>query len=234
MTQVKLGLIVPSSNTAMEQEFRAMLPAHISVHTARIRLQKVVVAELLKMKKGIKDEAVKLADADIDVIGFGCTTGSLVAGHGYDDEIVEIIEKTTRKPAVATAGAVVQALKALGLSSVSVATPYTEVLNGLERQFLEQNGFQVNRISGLNLVDNLKIAEVKPQTLMKLIREVDSNRAEGIFISCTNLHTIAIIARLEETLKKPVVSSNTATLWAMLGKIGKSLQTSKYGKLFLS
>jgi len=218
----------------MEQEFRAMLPPDMSVHTARIRLQKVVVAELLKMKKDIKDEAVKLADADVDVIGFGCTTGSLVAGHGYDDKIVEIIEKTTGKLAVATAGAVVQALKALGLSSVSVVTPYTDVLNRLERQFLEQNGFQVDRIAGLNLVDNLKIAEVKPRTLLKLVREVDSSRADGIFISCTNLHTIAMIARLEESLKKPVVSSNTATLWAMLGKVGKSLQTNKYGKLFLS
>jgi maleate isomerase len=211
-----------------------MLPPDMSVHTARIRLQKVVVAELLKMKKDIKDEAVKLADADVDVIGFGCTTGSLVAGHGYDDKIVEIIEKTTGKLAVATAGAVVQALKALGLSSVSVVTPYTDVLNRLERQFLEQNGFQVDRIAGLNLVDNLKIAEVKPRTLLKLVREVDSKRADGIFISCTNLHTIAMIARLEESLKKPVVSSNTATLWAMLGKVGKSLQTNKYGKLFLS
>jgi maleate cis-trans isomerase len=115
-----------------------------------------------------------------------------------------------------------------------MVTPYTDVLNRLERQFLEQNGFQVDRIAGLNLVDNLKIAEVKPRTLLKLVREVDSKRADGIFISCTNLHTIAMIARLEESLKKPVVSSNTATLWAMLGKVGKSLQTSKYGKLFLS
>lgn len=218
----------------MEQEFRAMLPVDMSVHTARIRLRKVVVAELLRMKKGIKDEAAKLADADVDVIGFGCTTGSLVAGPGYDDKIVEIIKKTTLKPAVATAGAVVQALKALELSTVSVATPYTEVLNRLERQFLEQNGFQVDRIAGLNLIDNLKIAQVKPQILLKLVKKIDSKRADGIFISCTNLHTIAVISRLEKTLKKPVVSSNTATLWAMLGKIGKSMQTSKYGKLFLS
>lgn len=218
----------------MEEEFSAMLPSDISVHTARIRLQKVVVAELLKMKRGIKDEAVKLADADVDVIGFGCTTGSLVAGHGYDDKIVEIIAKATHKPAVATAGAVVQALKALGLSRISVATPYTEVLNRLERQFLEQNGFHVDRIAGLNLVDNLKIADIKSEMLLKRVRKVDSNQADGIFISCTNLHTIAIIARLEQTLKKPVVSSNTATLWAMLGKIGKSLQTRKYGRLFLS
>lgn len=225
---------MPSSNTAMEQEFRAMLPADMSVHTARIRLQKVVVDELLKMKKGVKDEALKLADADVDVIGFGCTTGSFVAGRGYDEEIVEIIEKKTRRPAVATAGAVIQALKALEISCVSVVTPYTDVLNGLERQFLEQNGVQVDRIAGLNLVDNLKIAEVSSQTLLRHVRKVGSNRADGIFISCTNLHTIDIIRRLEKTLKKPVVSSNTATLWAMLCKVGKYLQTGRYGKLFLS
>jgi maleate isomerase len=128
----------------------------------------------------------------------------------------------------------VQALRTLGLSRVSVATPYTEALNRLERQFLEQNGFEIDRIAGLNLVDNLKIAEVEPQTLLELVEKVDSNKADGLFVSCTNLHTIAILARLEKKLKKPVVSSNTATLWAMLAKIGKPLQTRKYGKLFLS
>ena len=217
----------------MENEFRAMLPMDVSVHTARIRLRKVVVAELMKMKKEIKDEAMKLADANVDVIGFGCTTGSLVAGHGYDERIVEVIEKATRRPAIATAGAVVQALRALGLSRVSVATPYTEDLNRLECQFLEQNGFSVDRIAGLSLVDNLRIADVKPRTLLGLVGKVDSKRADGIFISCTNLPTIGVIARLEDTLKKPVVSSNTATLWAMLRKVGERLQTDNYGKLFL-
>lgn len=209
-----------------------MLPADVSVHAARIRLQKVVVSELKNMKNEIRKEAVKLADANVDVVGFGCTTGSLVAGVGYDKKIVKLIRKVTQKPAVTTAGAVVQSLKALGLSRMSVATPYTEDLNKLERRFLEQNGFSVDKIVGLGLIDNIKIAETEPETLSSLVKKANTTRAEGIFISCTNLPTLDRIAALEQALKKPVVSSNTATLWAMMKELGKLLEAPKFGKLF--
>jgi len=211
-----------------------MLPREISVHTARMSLHEVVVEELLSMEKETKDEALKLADADVDVIGFGCTSGSLTRGLGHDKQIVRQIEKATSITAVATAGAVVEALKSLELSRVSVATPYTEEINKLEHRFLEQNGFSVAKITGLGLTDNLKIAELTVETVSNLVRKVDSPKADGVFISCTNMPTIGVVARLERTLRKPVVSSNTATLWAMLKKIGYALRVEKYGKLFLT
>jgi len=226
--------MVPSSNTTMEQEFRKMLPKEISVHAARMRLREVVVAELLSMEKEIKQEALKLADADVDVIGFGCTSGSLVRGLGHDKEIVKHIEKATKKPAVATAGAVVEALKSLRLLRISVATPYTEEINILERRFLEQNDFLIDKITGLGLENNLKIAELEPENVFNLVKKVDSAKAEGVFISCTNMPTVEVISKLEKSLRKPVVSSNTATLWAMLKRIRYSLQVEKYGKLFCS
>jgi len=211
-----------------------MLPPEISVHVARMRLREVAVSELLSMEKEINNEALKLADADVDVIGFGCTSGSLARGLGHDQDIVKRIEKATKKPAVATAGAVVEALKSLRLSTISVATPYTEEINALERRFLQQNGFSIDKIMGLGLKDNLKIAELAPETVFNFVRKVDSRRAEGVFVSCTNMPTIEVIAELEMALKKPMVSSNTATLWAMLKKVGYSLKVEKYGRLFVS
>lgn len=234
MSRFRLGLLVPSSNTVMEQEFRAMLPRDISVHVGRIRLRQIVVHELLKMEKQIREEALKLVDADVDAIGFGCTSGSLVRGLGHDKQIVDLIEKSAKRPAVATAGAVVEALRSLRLSRISVATPYVEKINVLEREFLEANGFFVEKMSGLDLKDNLAIGRLKSGTVSNLIRNVNSAMAEGVFLSCTNLPTIGVIARLEKMLGKPLVSSNTATLWAMLKEIRYSLKTARYGRLFLS
>lgn len=232
MNRYRLGLIVPSSNTVMEQEFREILPIEISVHTARIQLRHVVVTELLEMEQQIRGEASKLADANVDVIGFGCTSGSFVRGKSYDRQIVNAIQRVAGKPAVATAGAIVDALRSLGLSTISVATPYTDLINDLERKFLEQNGFSIVKMAGLGLTDNLEIGKLKPTTVFNLIKRVSLPKAEGVFASCTNMPTINAIADLEKTLKKPVVSSNTATLWAMLRKIGHPLQIRNYGRLF--
>ena len=232
MRRVRLGLLIPSSNTTMEYEFNLMRPNQATVHTARIPLRQVVVSELLDMGKKIVEEALKLADAKVDVIAFGCTSGSLIRGLGHDKEIVAAIEKATNTPAVATAGAVVEALKALNLSKISVATPYTNEINILEREFLEQNGFKIMKIEGLGITDNLAIGRQKIETVSRMAELVDTSQTEGIFLSCTNLPTVEVIASLEKKLIKPVVSSNIATMWLMLKSIGYQYRAKGYGSLF--
>jgi len=184
------------------------------------------------MEKKIVDEALKLADAKVNVIAFGCTSGSLTRGLGHDKEIVSRIEKATNTPAVATARAVVNALKALNLSKISVATPYTDEINILERKFLEQNRFTIVNIEGLGITDNSEIGRQKPETVSQMAELVDTLESEGIFLSCTNLPTLEVIASLENKLGKPVVSSNTATMWFTLKRIGYKLAVEGYRSLF--
>jgi len=200
----------------MEHEFNVMRPREATVHVARMRLREVTLSKLMDMEKEIELATLRLADAKVNVIGFGCTSGSLFRGLGHDQKIVTRIEKATNTPAVATAGAVVDVLKALKLSKISVATPYTEEINSLEKRFLEENGVGIQKMKGLGIKDNLKIGEQNPRTVYKLVKEVDTAQSDGVFVSCTNLRTIEVVGRLEKELKKPVVSSNTATLWAML------------------
>ncbi|RLG99675.1 maleate cis-trans isomerase [Candidatus Bathyarchaeota archaeon] len=227
----RLGLIIPSSNTTMEPEFYEMLPEGFTVHTTRLRLETVTVEGLAKMEEKVEEEAIKLADAAVDVIGFGCTSGSLFKGPGHDRMIEEKIERISGKPAVATAGAVVKALKTLKIKKVAVATPYIAEINELEEKFLVANGLEVVDLKGLELSDNIKIGRIDSQTAFKLVTSLKHETADGIFISCTNFPTIKIIQKIEDELEKPVISSNTATLWAMLKKCKVSVKIKGYGKL---
>jgi len=224
-------LMIPSSNTTMEPEFYAMVPRGFTIHSARLKLRSVTIEGLAEMEKSIEEEASKLADADVDVIGYGCTSGSLFRGLGHDKNIEERIEKTSGRPAIATAGAVVSALGAMGVRRVSVATPYISEINDLEKKFLEANGFEVVDLKGLHLSDNLEIGRVSYEVIYELVKKLNHERSDGIFISCTNLPTIGIIEKIEKELRKPVVSSNTATLWAMLRKINISEKIRGYGKI---
>ncbi len=228
---VRLGLIIPSSNTTMESEFCVMLPKGFTAHTARARLRSVTLECLTEMESKIEEEAAKLADADVNVIGYGCTSGSLYKGLGHDKMIEVRIEKASGKPAVATAGAVVSALKTLKIKNVSVATPYIAEINDLEKKFLAANGFKVVDLKGLQLSDNIKIGTVNSKTTYELITKLKHKEADGIFISCTNFPTVRTIKKLENELRKSVISSNTATLWAMLKKIDVPLKINGYGKL---
>jgi len=82
----RLGLIIPSSNTTMEREFYNLLySSNFSIHISRVRLKEVTIEGLSKMEEEVEEESIKLADAGVDIIGYGCTSGSLLRGVGYDE-----------------------------------------------------------------------------------------------------------------------------------------------------
>jgi maleate isomerase len=216
MTQgLRIGLLVPSSNTTMEPDFYAMAPMGVTVHTARMRLSQGTPEALIRMAEDTEGGAGLLADAGVDIIVYGCTTGSLVGGVEWEEGLVGRIEEETGIPAVSTSSAVVEALRTLGAKRIGVATPYSEELNGLEKSFLEDLGFQVTGIRGLSLLDNLDIGRVGRGTLEDITREV-ADDADAVFISCTNLPAVGLIEEFEKEFNRPVVTSNQASMWAAL------------------
>ena len=200
----------------MEPEFCQMASGRVTVHSSRLRLTEVTPESLLKMEEDLERAIVELVDAEVDVVIFGCTSGSLVGGPEYDLKLERKMEALGRRQVVTTATAVVQAIKAVGMSKIGVATPYTEEVNELERFFLEGNGIGVLNMEGLGLVNNVDIGRSDPSVACRLARSVDAPGADGIFISCTNFRTATVIERLEQDIGKPVVTSTQASLWAAL------------------
>jgi maleate isomerase len=228
---LRLGLIIPSSNTTMEQEFNKLSPEGFSVHTTRLKLKEITIEGLAEMEKEVEEEAVKLADAGVYVIGYGCTSGSLFRGLGHDKVTEARIERASGIPAVATAGAVVSALRALNIEKVAVATPYIDEINDLEEEFLSSNGFQVIDLKGLGIKDNIEIGRLDSQAAYELVMKLRYADADGVFISCTNFPTMDKTRELEDAIRIPVVSSNAATFWAMVRRGGISIEIKGFGKL---
>jgi maleate isomerase len=227
----RLGLIVPSSNTTNEPEFYRALPEGVSLHTARMRLEDADADNLVEMAEEVERCVELLATADVDAIAYGCTTGSLVKGPGYDEEIEARIEDAAGVPGVATAAAIKRAFDALDLHSLAITTPYIDDLNRREEEFLEDAGYDVVDMTGLDIRSNLKIGEQQPETAYREARELDVD-ADGVFISCTNYRTFEVIEALERDLGVPVVTSNQATLWNVLRTVGVEPTEAAPGQLF--
>ena len=96
----------------MEPDFYAMTPKGVTVHTARMRLTEVSPEALILMAEDTERASGLLADAGVDVIVYGFTTGSLVGGVEWEEGLVGRIEEETGIPAVSTSSAVVDALSA--------------------------------------------------------------------------------------------------------------------------
>ncbi|WP_148881944.1 maleate cis-trans isomerase family protein [Thermococcus aciditolerans] len=229
----RLGLIVPSSNTTMEMELHSALPEGVSLHTARVPLKNVTEEELVKMNAMAVESARLLRDAGVELILYGCTSGSFIGGKDYEKEIEANVEEEVNVPVVSTSTAVVEALRILDAQAVLVITPYTDEINAREREFLEANEFEVLDIRGLGIEDNTQIGKLEPHEAYRLAKASFMDEADAIFISCTNLRTFEIIEVLEEDLGVPVVTSNQASLWLALRQMDVMERIPGLGKLFL-
>lgn len=233
--RAKLGLIVPPTNTVNEAEWQQMLPENVTVHVTRMPLHADTSSEEGKraLHSDIKKATLDLAQAGLNVIAYGCTAGSMV--HPAD-QLSKFMQNIADIPCVTTAASILAALDMLGAKKISVATPYHDVLNRHEEDFLSSNGFEVVKIAGLNIGQNgpheyIEIARTSLAKVRSHVKFVDSPDTEAILISCTDFPSLSLIPALEEELGKPIISSNQATFWATLRKAGVKDLFDGFGRL---
>lgn len=145
--------------------------------------------------------------------------------------IKSIQERNGNVPTTTASTAAMDALKALRAKKISLATPYVEGLAKMQEEFLTANGFEVLHTTWIKERTTLA-NEISAKTVYELAKESNEVESEAIFISCANLQAIDIIEKIEEDLKKPVITSNQATMWRMLRLANINVQLQGYGQLF--
>lgn len=230
---VRIGTIVPVSNTTNEVEFNRFRPDGVTVHFTRVPLESDPAADDFRgMLDAAGDAAEGLAAAGADVITYGCTSGSMACPA---DRLIGALEDRSGKPALSTAGAIIDVLKTLGVTRIAMATPYVEATNEKERAFVERHGVEVTAIRGLGLGGSLEkiqqISRVPPDEVYAHARSADTPDADALLICCTDFATADVVQPLEDDLGKPVITSNTASFWAALRRAGVDKKVAGYGRL---
>lgn len=232
-TQIGLGVIVPSGNSILERDYIRFRRPGVDFFFTRILNSEDTEEQLAGMKDLASTAAEWLTHARfIKAIAFGCTSGSFLKGHGYDQTIVDkMVAASGGLPCVTTAGAVINALTTLGIRRPMVFTPYEEWLSSRSVTFLESHGFAVSGHKwGFDMLSTLGTDDYEP--INDWIANSISKDADSVFISCTNFSWLNGIAPLEERLGIPVVTSNSATLWNLFKLAGLDPRTPGLGGLF--
>ena len=213
--RLRIGMLLPSSNRVAEPEIPAMLPAGVSLHTARLKLAGSKRDELLAMTEKVEEGASLLVDADVDLIAFHCTAVSTF-DPTMEKGLKQRIEATTGKPATTTAEALVAAFRALGARRIVLVSPYTADINQREVAFFAHHQISVVRETGLALDSGAGFAGVEPGEWYRLTMANRHPDADAYFVSCTTIRSTPVISALERDLGKPVVTSNQALAWHAL------------------
>ncbi len=228
----RIGLVVPTGNSVTEPDFQRMAPDGVTTHANRIALKDVTPDSLLEMAGDTARAAIGIASVRVGVIAFACTSGSFVGGAGHDERLIKVMEDATGVPSTTTTTAVVRALRLLGVSRIAMATPYIDEVSRLEVDYFQSLGIEVTKWKGGGIVETADIQECAPHVSYRRAREVDDDRAQAVFISCTGFRAAENVARLEADLGKPVITANQATFAECLRILGVHDVAPGSGSLF--
>jgi len=230
----RFGLIALATDMTSERDLYRQLPSDtVAIHVTRVAFANPTTPEnLRKMAPRLTEAAALLQPLQpLKAICYSCTAASVVIG---DDAVKFSIQASVGNvPIVTPSGAARMAFAALGVRRIAILTPYTVSTSVPMAAYFTRHGMEISRVECLGLEDDREMARVSDQTIINAAIAVDTPDAEAMFISCTGLPAINVIARLEKRIGKPVVTSNQASAWAMsrLGGFGDH-RPAQYGRLF--
>src|SRR6185503_16684972 len=235
----RIGVMVPSTNTTCEADFQLVAPPGVTVHGQRLWLTNEGTGDRAfeRMNAEIQSGARYLSTARVDVIVYGCTTGSFFRGPGWDREMLDMIRREASVPAVATSPSVVEALRSFGARRISVATPYPEWNNVRLRAYLEAQGFEVLNLEAEPTAaksGNQGINDQDPSVIVEFASRACRPDADALLCSCTAWRSVEAVDEIERRIGKPVVTSNQASIWMTLRRLGHTAPVSGFGGLLRS
>ena len=207
----RVGLIALASDFMIEKDFiNVIKDKKIDFFVNRIECYNPLTKEnLIKMSNKVTDVTKDiLPDQDLDCVVYGCTSGTIAAGHDKIEQKVKAAKPMAEVSTPSTAA--IQALKKLNIKKVSIFTPYSKKLNDDVLDYFTSEGFEVTSNSYFDIQDDYDIGKVDQDYLYDVLSKIDLNGADALFVSCTALPVLEIIDKLEKKLNTIVLSSNQA------------------------
>lgn len=180
----------------------------------------------------LADGARDLEPQQPDAILWACTSGSFVFGwQGGQDQVAELSRRCGR-PATSTSVAFAAAARFLGVGRVAVAASYPDDVARLFVDFLSAAGIQVAAFGSADILYASDVGKLGRDRIVEMVAAADVPGADAVLVPDTAMYTLGIIAQLEETVGKPVLSANQVTVWHGLQILGRGLTTDRLGQLF--
>jgi maleate isomerase len=234
----RVGYISASDPDDLRYDFGAILPDYLEMVCAAppdpVRV--VTVQALAAAERGLDVAARELVDAGVDAIVISIAPLVFLGGLGYDRVLIDRVRDLTGLPVTTNQTAAVDALKALGVSRITLVNPNTGDLMARQVKFFEESGIAVDVARSMDIADNRDIDCVPRDVSHEFVRSAVSREhpPEGVYLSGPCWRTLDIIEPLESELGIPVVTALQAMVWASMRLIDRPAQVNGYGQLLAS
>ena len=229
----QIGLIVLQSDETIEPDMQRLLPGHVELLVSRVPSGTEVTSETLSAMQDHLTRAASLlpGGARFSAVGYGCTSGTAEIGA---ERVAELVRAGVDTPAVTNpASALIAACAHLGVTRLGLVSPYIASVSNRLREVLGAAGITTPGFGSFDEPLEANVVRISSASVEAAALAVaDSADCDAVFLSCTNLRTLDVIAPLEARLGKPVLSSNLVLAWHLCRLAGQPPAETAPGRLF--
>lgn len=246
--RARIGVLIPSTNTGVEYDLQKFQLDGVTWHPSRFWIELKNWAEedektgeginsvferfLELMRKELPPAIDSVVSAKISHLMLGMSAETFWGGLEGNVEFEKGITDQIGQLGLSTGAAATRdALRAFGVKTLAVITPYPPIGDDNVRRFFSEIGFEVKAIASLSCPSATAIAETGIQQVMSAVKAVDGDAVDAIIQCGTNLSTVDIFPTLELWLEKPMIPINVATIWHALRACGINDSITGKGRL---
>ena len=224
------GVLIPSTNTTVEIEYSRLLPASLQFHAGRL-LTSGTGPFAPSKDADIDYQARLLGTAKVEVISLAQTSASLFADN-YDADVTRRMSAAAGVPAITSAQAVGQAVRALGASRIALVSPYSQPVIERAKHYLESKfGLSVVATEAFAATDSYMIGKLGPENARDAFARINRPGIDCFVVPGGNFPTMSFVPAWEQEFAKPVITTNAAALWSMMHIMGVRDPLPSLGKL---
>lgn len=221
---IRIGVLTPSSNTALEPLTSALAAAvpGCSAHFSRFTVTEIALSDRALGQfddSKILAAAELLADAKVDVIAWSGTSSGWL-GFDADQRLVERIRERTGIAATTAVLALNELMALREIRRLALVTPYTADVQQRIIDNYAARGVEVVAERHLDIRVNHDFALVEPERLHGLMGEVAASRPQAITTFCTNLRAAPLADAIESAYDIPLLDTVSTTVWGALRAVG--------------
>ncbi|MGB3414087.1 MAG: hypothetical protein WBA28_05165 [Microbacteriaceae bacterium] len=232
--KARVGLILPADNVTMEPEVYSLDLPGVSFNTLRL-----TETDHHEMRKQAPKLSSTIHELGLDAIVYACAETSFNDGLDTSQKLTEILVEKSGLPLITATNSMLAALAALQAHRLAVVSPYNAKSGSDLEETLTTNGFDVVASSHHDFLPESGDPRVwfatnrQPKDItLRFLAQLDMSQADAILIPSTNWPTLAVIQKIEELYRLPVITSNQSILWWLNRELKLDLSIPELGRIF--
>lgn len=237
--RLKIGIVVPSTNTTVQPETDSMRPVGVTNHIGRIHIPDLPLSndtEFEAMVDAIGPDLFSCVDRVMT-----CKPAHLImamsiptfwGGKAGSEKLLAKLQNRAGVPVTMGSDACVQALKRFrNISRIGILTPYQPIGDAHVAQYFEDHGYKVAKVHSLKRPSEVQIAHATETDIRDGLKILASSGVDAIVQAGTDLAVVDIAGEAERWLGIPVIAINAATYWTALRRSGIEDRIAGHGLL---